>query len=305
MTERRYNAFSDELRRVFGCRVQRVSVDAGFTCPNRDGTTGLGGCIFCGGRGSGSFGIRPELGVADQLAHGMTYLSRRYGAEKFLAYFQSYSNTYAPVERLRLLYDEALSVPGVAGLIVGTRPDCLPPEVIDLLAEYARSTYFWLELGMQTSHDRTLALLNRGHDAASFQDAADRCRRRGIRLCAHVILGLPGETDADMLETAMMLNGVGIDGVKLHHLHVMKDTPLEVMYRQGAVGCLGRDDYVGLVCDFLERLDPRIVVHRLVGDAPADHLVAPAWTLEKSAVLAAIDEEFIRRDSRQGARLSR
>lgn len=301
MTERRYTAFSDELRRVFGCRVQRISVDAGFTCPNRDGTAGAGGCIFCGGKGSGSFGIRPELSVTLQLDHGKEFLARRYGAAKFLAYFQAYSSTYAPVERLRSLYDEALAVPDVAGLIVGTRPDCLPDDVLDLLAGYARSTYFWLELGLQSPLDRTLTLLNRGHDFAVFADAVARSRERGIRACAHVILGLPGESREEMLDTAGILNGLGVEGVKIHQLHVMKGTVLEEMYRRGEVRCLGRDEYVGLVCDFLERLDPRIVIHRLMGDAPADHLVAPLWSVRKGEVLAAVDAELERRGTGQGA----
>jgi hypothetical protein len=300
---RRYTAFSDELRRVFGCRVQRISVDAGFTCPNRDGTAGTGGCIFCGGKGSGSFGIRPELSVASQLLHGKEFLARRYGAARFLAYFQAYSNTYAPVEHLRLLYDEALSVPDVAGLIVGTRPDCLPADVLDLLAGYARSTYFWLELGLQSPLDRTLSLLNRGHDFASFADAVARSRERGIRVCAHVILGLPGETREEMLATAGILNDLGVEGVKIHQLHVMRGTALEEMHRRGEVRCLERDDYVGLVCDFLERLDPAIVIHRLVGDAPADHLVAPDWSLRKGEVLDAVDAELARRGTGQGAAL--
>ncbi|AJE04401.1 TIGR01212 family radical SAM protein [Geobacter pickeringii] len=305
MTERqrRYRAFSDELRREFGCRVQRVSVDAGFTCPNRDGNRGTGGCIFCGGKGSGSFGIRPELSVTDQLGHGREFLARRYGAVKFLAYFQAYSNTYAPPERLRALYDEALAVPGIAGLIVGTRPDCLPPPVIDLLAEYARTTYFWLELGLQSPVDRTLALINRGHDFAAFQEGMHRCTAEGIRVCAHIILGLPGESREAMLATAGILNRLGVAGVKLHQLHVMKGTPLEEMYQRGEVRCLGRDDYVGVVCDFLERLDPGIVIHRLVGDAPADQLVAPLWSLRKGEVLEAIDGELARRGTRQGSAL--
>ncbi|GLI37655.1 TIGR01212 family radical SAM protein [Geobacter hydrogenophilus] len=301
MTERRYTAFADELRRVFGCRVQRISVDAGFTCPNRDGTAGTGGCIFCGGKGSGSFGIRPELSVTHQLLHGKDFLARRYGAAKFLAYFQAYSNTYAPVERLRLLYDEALAVPDVAGLIVGTRPDCLPSEVLDLLAGYARRTYFWLELGLQSPLDRTLISLNRGHDFASFVDAVARSRERGIRVCAHVILGLPGESREEMVATAEILNGLGVEGVKLHQLHVMKGTVLEEMYRQGEGRCLERDAYVDIVCDFLARLDPRIVIHRLVGDAPADQLVAPDWSLRKGEVLDAVDAELERRGTRQGA----
>ncbi|ABB33376.1 hypothetical protein GeomeDRAFT_2499 [Geobacter metallireducens RCH3] len=301
MTERRYTAFSDELRHIFGCRVQRISVDAGFTCPNRDGAVGTGGCIFCGGKGSGSFGIRPELSVTRQLLHGKEFLARRYGAAKFLAYFQAYSNTYAPVERLRLLYEEALAVSDVAGLIVGTRPDCLPSEVLDLLAGYARRTYFWLELGLQSPLDRTLALINRGHDFAAFADAVVWSRERGIRVCAHVILGLPGESREEMLATAEILNGLGVEGVKLHQLHVMKGTVLEEMYRRGEVRCLERDAYVDIVCDFLERLDPRIVIHRLVGDAPADHLVAPDWSLRKGEVLDAVDAELTRRVTRQGS----
>lgn len=301
MTHRRYASFGEELRRVFGCRVQRISVDAGFTCPNRDGSVGAGGCIFCGGKGSGSFGIRPELSVIRQLEHGKEFLARRYGAAKFLAYFQAYSNTYAPVAHLRELYDEALAVPDVAGLIVGTRPDCLPGDVLDLLAGYARRTYFWLELGLQSSLDRTLTLLNRGHDFATFADAVARSRERGIRVCAHVILGLPGESREEMLSAAGILNDLGVEGVKIHQLHVMKGTALEGMYRRGEVQCLERDDYVGLVCDFLERLDPRIVIHRLMGDAPADHLVAPLWSLGKGEVLAAIDAKLARRGTGQGA----
>lgn len=301
MSGRRYTAFSDELRRVFHCRVQRISVDAGFTCPNRDGSVGSGGCIFCGGKGSGSFGIRPELSVTRQLLHGKEFLARRYGAAKFLAYFQAYSNTYAPAQQLRALYDEALAVPDVAGLIVGTRPDCLPPDVLDLLAGYARRTYFWLELGLQSPLDRTLALLNRGHDFDSFADAVARSRERGIRVCAHVILGLPGESREEMLATAEILNGLGVEGVKIHQLHVMKGTVLEGMHRRGEVHCLERDAYVGLVCDFLERLDPPIVIHRLVGDAPADHLVAPLWSLSKGEVLDAVDAELARRGAGQGS----
>jgi hypothetical protein len=300
MTDKRYNAFSEELKRVFSCRVHRISVDAGFTCPNRDGSVGTGGCIYCGGEGSGSFGIPRGLSIADQLEDGKEVMARKYKAAKFIAYFQPYSNTYATVERLRSLYDEALAVQDVVGLIVGTRPDCLPPPVIDLLADYQRRTYFWLELGLQSLYDRSLALVNRGHDAATSVAAIRAARSRGLRICAHVILGLPGESREETIATAGMLNELGVEGVKLHLLHVMAGTELAKLYGRGEVRLLDRDDYVGLVCDFLERLDRNIFIHRLTGDGGRDHLVAPLWSLAKFEVLNAIDTELERRGTRQG-----
>jgi uncharacterized protein len=301
MSERRYNTFSEELKSLFGCRVHRISVDAGFTCPNRDGTVGTGGCIYCGGEGSGSFGIARGLSVAEQLEDGKEVMVRKYKASKFIAYFQPFSNTYAPVEKLARLYDEALAVKDIVGLIVGTRPDCLAPETVDLLAGYAQRTWFRLELGLQSPLDRTLRCINRGHDFAAFRSAAERCRERGIRLCAHVILGLPGESREEMLATAVILNSLGIEGVKLHLLHVMRGTRLAEMYEMGEIRVMERDDYVGLVCDFLELLDPKISIQRLTGDGGRD-LVAPLWSLVKFEVLNAIDRELERRGSRQGSR---
>lgn len=295
-----YNAFSEELKGVFGCRVQRLSVDAGFTCPNRDGTVGVDGCIFCGGRGAGSFGILQGASVAQQLEHAKEVMVRKYKAALFIAYFQSFSNTYAPADKLKALYDEALAVPGVVGLIVGTRPDCLPEETLDLLASYAERCYFWLELGLQSPLDRTLARIGRGHDLASFTAAAAGCRKRGIRVCAHVILGLPGETREEMLSGAEFLNHAGVDGVKIHLLHVMRGTSLASQYLDGAVRMLDRDEYVGLVCDFLERLDPGVVIQRLTGDGNRQDLIAPLWSLQKFEVLNCIDGELARRGTRQG-----
>jgi hypothetical protein len=298
---KRYNAFSDELKRVFGCRVHRISVDAGFSCPNRDGTLGTGGCIFCGGKGSGAHGIQAGDSVATQIEAGKEVMTRKYKAKRFLAYFQAYSNTYAPAETLQRLYDEALAVDDVVGLIVGTRPDCLPPETVALLGGYARKTYFWLELGLQSPWNRTLNFLGRGHDFSAFEEAVRSCTRAGIRVSAHVILGLPGESRDEMLGTATVLNDLGVDGVKIHLLHVMKDTPLAEMYVRGDVRMLDRDDYVGLVCDFLERLRPEISIQRLTGDGGRDHLIAPLWSLQKFEVLNAIDYELERRGSRQGS----
>lgn len=303
MKEKRYNAFSDELKRAFGCRVHRISVDAGFTCPNRDGTVGSDGCIYCGGKGSGAHGILHGASIAEQIEAGKEVMVRKYKAKRFIAYFQAYSNTYAPPDQLRALYDEALAVKDVVGLIVGTRPDCLPKQTLDLLAEYAETTYFWLELGLQSPLDRTLDYIGRGHDFACFVQAVQECKIRGIRLCGHVILGFPGENREEMLATASVVNDLDMEGVKIHLLHVMNDTPLEGMYRQGLVKLLDRDEYVGLVCDFLERLKPSIFIQRLTGDGGRDHLVAPLWSLQKFEVLNAIDYELERRGTRQGSAL--
>jgi len=302
MNAKRYNPFSEELKRVFGCRVHRISVDAGFTCPNRDGTVGSGGCLFCSDRGSGSFGIARGESIADQLELGKEVMVRKYKAKKFLAYFQSYTNTYAPVADLAALYDAALAVPDVVGLIVGTRPDCLPRATLDLLAEYHRRTWFWLELGMQSTLDRTLQTIRRGHDSAAFMTAAREVKRLGLRLSVHIILGLPGESRAEMLSSAAILNELGVDAVKIHLLHVNRDTVLAGLYEKGEIDLLEKEEYVGLVCDFLERLDPRIFIQRLTGDGGRD-LIAPLWSAAKFEVLNAIDAALERRGSRQGCRL--
>lgn len=301
-TPKRYNTFSDELKRVFSQKVQRISVDAGLTCPSLDGTLDTSGCIFCGGHGSGSYGIRRDLDIHAQLQDGMEVMRRKYKASRFLAYFQAYSNTYAPVGKLCRMFDEALSVPEVVGIIAATRPDCLPDDVMDCLAELNEKTYFWLELGMQSMHDKSLVLLNRRHDHACFIDAVQRAKQRSLRICAHVILGLPGETMAEMLAMAGELNRLGVDGVKIHLLHVMRNTQLAEMYQRGEVKVLDRDSYAGLVCDFLELLDPRILIHRLTGDGGQDNLVAPLWSLKKFEVLNLIDAELARRETCQGSR---
>jgi len=299
---RRYNAFSEELKRVFGCRVQRISVDAGFSCPNRDGSLDTEGCIFCGGSGSGSFGIRRTLSIAGQIEDGKEVMRRKYKAERFIAYFQAYSNTHAPVEHLRSLYTEALAVSDVVGLIVATRPDCLSDDVLNYLQKLSYQTYIWLELGMQSIHDTSLTLINRRHDHACSVDAVQRATVRGIRVCAHVILGLPGETREEMLAMAGELNRLGVVGVKLHLLHVMRGTRLAEIYGRGEVQLLERDEYARLVCDFLERLDPRILIHRLTGDGGHDNLVAPLWSLKKFEILNLIDAELERRGTRQGVK---
>jgi radical SAM protein (TIGR01212 family) len=300
MSEKRYRVFSQQLKRTFGGRVHKISVDAGFSCPNRGATRDRLGCLFCDPGGSGAVGIDRDCPVAEQIERGKEVMVRKYKAKKFIAYFQPFSNTNAPVARLRALYDQALAVNGVVGLAVGTRPDCLPPEVLDLLAEYHRRTDFWLEIGLQSIHDVTLAFLRRGHDYACFLRAFEGARARGLRVCVHVILGLPGETREQMLATAAELARLRVDGIKIHLLHVLKGTPLGDMYQRGAIEVLAQDTYVELVADFLERLHPETSIHRLTGDGPRDLLLAPLWSLNKWEVLNAIDAELEKRGSCQG-----
>lgn len=294
----RYRRFGDYLRQTFGCRVHRISIDAGFTCPNRDGSVAVGGCIYCNNT-SFSPGNR-RLSVTEQITAGKHAVQQRYGAHKFLAYFQAYSNTYSDVQHLQRLYDEALACDDVVGLVIGTRPDCVPEPVLDLLATYAARTYVWLELGLESAHDQTLAWLNRGHTAEAFHDAVQRAQQRHLQVGAHVILGLPGESHADMLATMQTLADLRLDAVKLHHLHVVRQTVLERLYRQGEVALLGLDDYAALVADCLEVLPPEMIIMRLMGDAPRASLVAPTWSTHKRVALQRIEHELVVRETYQG-----
>lgn len=298
--DRRYYPFSRFLRERFGTRVYRVTVDGGFTCPNVDGSVAVGGCVYCDNRSFSPNRRLPRTGIKQQVQRGVDILQRRYGADRFIAYFQAATNTYAPAAKLRRLYDEALDHPQIVGLDIGTRPDCVPDDILDLIQEFARDRYVCLELGLQTMHDRSLDWMNRGHHYDVFVDAVNRCQGRDLDLCAHVILGLPGETREDMLATAEALAGLPVQGVKIHNLHVVKNTPLEKMHAAGDVRMLERDEYVSILCDFLERMPPTMVMHRLSGDAPPDYLIAPRWCLDKPALLRAIAAELERRDSWQG-----
>lgn len=286
----------------FGRRVQKIALDAGFTCPNRDGTVGVGGCLYCNARGSGTGAFSRGQGLTAQLEAAAKGLTRRYGPCAFIAYFQGFTNTYAPVNRLRALYDEALAFPGVVGLSVGTRPDCVPDEVLELLAGYADEHLVWLELGLQSAHDATLQRLNRGHDVACFADAVCRAAAHGLEVVAHVILGLPGEGREEMLATARFLGGLPLQGVKLHLLYVVAGSGLARLYEAGDYTPLTEEEFVSLAVDFLEELPPHLVIHRLTGDPHPEELLAPAWCRDKQRVLAKIREEFARRGSRQGSR---
>ncbi|TYT76213.1 TIGR01212 family radical SAM protein [Desulfobotulus mexicanus] len=294
------NAF---LRNHFGERVQKISVDAGMDCPNRDGLLGTGGCIYCNPRGSGTGALGVGKSITEQILEGKRNMGRRYKARKFMAYFQSYTNTYAPLENLKAIWDEALSVDGVVGLAIGTRPDCVSEEILDLLESYVKKGILvWIEYGLQSVHDETLALIGRGHDFASFERAVTMTRGRGIFICVHVILGLPGEDEAMMQESARVLASMGIDGVKIHLLYVVKGTPLEGMYRGGDYVCMEEEVYVRAVCDFLEILPENMVIQRLTGDPHEDELVAPLWAMEKEKTRNAILERLEKRNTRQGSR---
>jgi radical SAM protein (TIGR01212 family) len=297
-----YRDLNSFLKERFGQRVQKITLDAGLTCPNRDSRVGAGGCLYCNSRGSGTGAWARGESIPAQLEAGMTRLARRYGAARFIAYFQSFSNTYAPVAQLRELYDAALAPPPVVGLAIGTRPDCLEDDVLDLLAGYGRDRLVWLELGLQSAHDATLARLNRGHDVACFTAATARAAARGLPVVAHVILGLPGEGPGEMAATADYLARLPVHGVKIHLLYVIKDSGLAGRYGAGEYVCLSEDQYVGAVVDFIERLPPHLVIHRLTGDPHPEELVAPAWCLDKARVLRGIREEFARRGTRQGSR---
>jgi uncharacterized protein len=298
--ERRYYALSRFLKERFGDKVYRVTIDGGFTCPNVDGTVAVGGCVYCDNRSFSPNRRLPRTTIREQVQRGVQILEKRYGARQFIAYFQAATNTYAPVPKLRRLYDEALDHPQIVGLAIGTRPDCVPDPVLELLQDYARDRYVSLELGLQSMHDASLDWMNRGHHYDVFVDAVQRCQGRGLFLCAHVILGLPGESREDMLATAEALAALPVDAVKIHNLHVVKDTPLETMYQAGTVRVQELDEYVNVVCDFLERLPSGVIIDRLSGDAPPDYLVAPLWCLDKPGLLRAIQVELQRRDSWQG-----
>jgi len=292
-----YRDFNSYLRGVYGCRVHKISLDAGLTCPNRDGTLGTSGCIYCNPRGSGTGAHQKGLSVREQIQAAKSYLASRYKAKKFLAYFQSFTNTYAPLDKLRRLYEDALSDPDVVGLSIGTRPDCVPDPVLDYLHTLSRTHLVWLEYGLQSAHDETLRTIRRGHDVARFVDAVERTRARGLPVCVHVILGLPGETVEHMIQTATFLSRMDIQGIKIHVLYVVRGTFLDSLYRRGLYTCLTREDYVEACAAFLAHLPPEVIVQRVTGDPHPDELVAPLWTLEKQknldALLAYMEREHL------------
>jgi radical SAM protein (TIGR01212 family) len=276
-------------------------VDAGFTCPNVDGSITTGGCNFCDNRSFSPSRRIPRLPeILEQIDDGIRRLKRRYDCDQFIAYFQPATNTYGSVEKLRKLYETALSHPKVIGLAIGTRSDCVPNDVLDLLQEIASRTFLSVEYGLQTMHDRSLQWMNRGHDYASFVDAVQRSRNRGFEVCTHLIFGIPGESHEDMLATTRAVAQLPIQAVKIHNLYAVKKTALGEQVLKGEVELMGRDAYIQTVVDCLELLPPNMIVERISGDAPPDYFIGPSWCLDKPAVKIALEQEMLRRDTWQG-----
>lgn len=288
------------MRRQFGGKVFKVMLDAGFTCPNRDGRIAIGGCTFCSSRGSGDFAGSRRNDLVTQFNTIRDRQHEKWPNASYIGYFQAYTNTYAPVDTLRDYFEVILEQPGVVGLSVATRPDCLPDDVVEYLAELNERTYLWLEMGLQTIHESTSNLINRAHDTACYEEAVAKLRKHNIRICTHIIYGLPQETHEMMMETAAAVARMDVQGIKLHLLHLMRKTPMVKQYEAGLLRFLEMDEYVKLIVDTLEILPPEMIVHRLTGDAPRDLLIGPLWSLRKWEVLNAIDAELRRRDTWQG-----
>lgn len=297
---KRYNSYSTYLRERFGCRVHKVSVDMGFTCPNRDGTLARGGCVYCNNESFVPPYARSRFSLHHQIKTGIEYLRRRLKAERFIIYFQAYTNTYDSVERLEKLYREALSYDGVVGITVGTRSDCIDEEKIRLFEELARGSFVTVEYGIESIYDKTLNFMNRGHSYQSVLDAIRLTKGRGIHIGAHVIVGFPTETEDEMLKMADEVSRLDIDFIKIHNLHIVKNTPLARMYEKKPFHLFTYEEYLDFISRFLERLSPEKVVERLFTDTPRDLLIAPIWNKTHGEILRGIEKELERRDTYQG-----
>lgn len=296
---KRYFTFNDYLYSKFGKKVYKITLDAGFSCPNRDGTISHGGCIFCDDSGSFSMAHSSCFSIEEQVRTAIANLPKRFKAEAFLAYFQAFSNTYADIKTLQKTYDAAFCDERIVGISIGTRPDCLDNEKLDLIASYKNP---WLELGLQSAHDKTLKLINRGHNYKTFEDAYFLAKKKDIRVCVHIILGLPEETPQDMLKTARILSNLEIDGIKLHVLTVLENTPLAKIYAKNPINLLSEDEYCCLVCDIIEILPKTTTIHRVGGSGLSTTLIAPLWARNKFETMNKIDRILWERNTFQGAK---
>lgn len=300
-TDKRYNQFSEYLKNKFGAKVYKITLDAGFSCPNRDGTISTDGCIFCDDGGSFSQAHSNRLSIEEQVNIGAETLAKRFKAKKFMSYFQAFSNTYKPVKELEKIYTASLCRNDIVGISIGTRPDCIDDKKLDLISTFTKDYYTWIEYGLQSVHDETLKKINRGHDYKCFLKAYEKTKSKGINTCLHIILNL-FETHEQMMETAKTIAKLEPDGVKIHMLCALEGTKLSDMYRKGEIEFMTEDEYVQTVCDFLEYLPPNTTIHRLAGNGLRTELVAPRWIGKKLDCLNKIDREFLKRDSWQGFR---
>lgn len=307
-----YHSLDYEMKRRFGTKVYKIALEGGMTCPNRDGTIGTGGCIFCSAGGSGDFAVplQGAAGMTEESVHrqidlAISRISRKMGSSPgaYIAYFQSYTNTYAPVSYLRRLFTAAILHPEIRALSIATRPDCLPEEVLDLLEELNQIKPVWIELGLQTIHPDTARLIRRGYELDCFTDAKNRLRRRGLEVIVHVILGLPGEDRTQMLETVSWLGSNDIQGIKLQLLHILKGTDLALLYEQTPFPVMSMEEYLDLVIDCVSLLPPEIVIHRITGDGPKNLLIAPLWSANKRLVLNTLTRRFQERGITQGCHI--
>ena len=297
---KRYHTWNYYLRNTFGEKIFKVSINAGFTCPNIDGKVAYGGCTYCSKEGSGDFAGNPKDDLIKQFNDIKEMMLRKWPNAKYIGYFQAYTNTYAPLEVLKEKYETILAQDDVVGLSISTRPDCLEDDVLEYLAELNERTNLWVELGLQTIHDSTSKIINRGHDYKTFLEGVEKLKSKNIKTVVHIINGLPGEDYNMMMETAKAVADLNVHGIKIHLLHVIKNTPMARMLEKNMMSLMTQDDYVNLVCDQLEILPPEMVIHRLTGDGKKEDLVGPLWSLKKWEVLNAIDDTIKARDSYQG-----
>ena len=297
---KRYHSLNYFLRNKFNEKIYKISLDGGFTCPNRDGKVAKGGCTFCSARGSGDYAGSRILSINEQFADRKKMMEKKWKDGKYIAYFQAYTNTYAPVEELRQKYEEAISQENVVALSIATRPDCLDDDVVDLLEEISKKTYLWVELGLQTVNDESARNFNRGYDFEVFKEGIKKLQDRNIEVVVHTIFGLPGETKEDMLKTVDYVAHSGAQGIKFHLLHLMKGTQMVKQYESGELQLLSQEDYIDLICKGIAMLPQEMVVHRLIGDAPRESLIGPMWSLKKWEVLNSIDKALEDNDIYQG-----
>ena len=297
---KRYNSYNNYLKEKFGCRVHKVSVDLGFTCPNRDGSVAQGGCVYCNNDSFVPPYARSRFSMQDQIRNGIAYLKERFKAKKFIVYFQAYTNTYDRVDRLEKLYREAIGYDDVIGIAVGTRSDCIDEEKIQMLEGVGKECFVSVEYGIESIYDKSLIFMNRGHNYQSVLDALRITKNRNIHVGAHIILGMPTETEVEMLQMSTELSRLDIDSIKIHNLHIVRNTPLVRIFQNAPFHLFTYDEYLDLIVNFLEHLSPRIVVERLFTDTPKDLLIAPIWNKSHDEVLRGIEEDLAKRNTYQG-----